>query len=267
MISENSTFRSKFPDTWENKLSTAIERNRHLNCATCNGNFVRGANMDEFLKDFEFVQSHFEGGSDIGKRILNWSERRYKEGDDIPISAPQLSEAHQFLNFLRRNDIKEMDIKNIDGAFFDDLEISKKYDIELKNGNTIYFELKNKDFLSKAVLDKHDVEQVLGSTGAFSKIAAIGQYQWTAFLRRFGDGATSASAETHLKSLWKKAFQNTDPTKGPTSTDIFNTNPNLWKQFDRVGGGKIEDVEDFQELINHSTFNINQSIFSFIKAE
>jgi len=48
---------------------------------------------------------------------------------------------------------------------------------------------------------------------------------------------------------------------------IFNANQNLWKQFDRIGGGKIDDLDDFETLINHSSFNTNHPIFNFIQSQ
>ena len=47
--------------------------------------------------------------------------------------------------------------------------------------------------------------------------------------------------------------------------DIYNTSPSIFNQFDRIGGGKIEDLEDFIELVNHKTFNTNNQMFNFIK--
>ena len=49
--------------------------------------------------------------------------------------------------------------------------------------------------------------------------------------------------------------------------EFFEANPDLWKQYDRIGGGKIEDIDDFIELIDHPSFNINHPIFDFIKTE
>lgn len=68
------------------------------------------------------------------------------------------------------------------------------------------------------------------------------------------------ATESQVKIAFKDLFQ----TK---KTEIFNANPDLWKQFDRVGGGKIEDIEDFIKLLNHSTFDVQHSMFNFIKVQ
>ena len=72
--------------------------------------------------------------------------------------------------------------------------------------------------------------------------------------------ALRGNTEAVLKELWKKVFEN-------KATDIYNANPNLWKQFDRIGGGKIRNLTDFENLRNHSTFDINHPIFNFIKSQ
>ncbi len=71
---------------------------------------------------------------------------------------------------------------------------------------------------------------------------------------------TAKEAEAAMKLKWKTVFTN-------KKTEVFEANPNLWKQFDRIGGGKIEDIEDFIELLNHQSFNTNHPIFNFIKAQ
>ena len=69
-----------------------------------------------------------------------------------------------------------------------------------------------------------------------------------------------ANAETFIKNQFKQLFL----TK---AEDIFNANPDLFKQFDRIGGGKIRNFSEFETLINHQSFDINHPIFNFIKVE
>jgi hypothetical protein len=63
-----------------------------------------------------------------------------------------------------------------------------------------------------------------------------------------------------VKTMWQNVFKT-------RKTEMFNANPDLWKQFDRIGGGKIEDVEDFIELVDHSSFKIDHPFFDFIKVQ
>lgn len=259
MMQTNSAFRQKLGGKWEAKLSEALDRNRHLNCNGCGGTFNRGPKMDEFLNDFEFINLHFDETSDIGKRLHQWSKRKYLNGNDIPIGSGHISESHQFLNFLRKKGIKESDIKAIDGAFFDDIATSKKYDIELKQGPTFLFELKNKNFLGMQNLDAHDIQQVIGANGAFSKISKLEEYNWVAYLERFGENATAVSAEAHLKGLWKKVFTS-------KKTEIFETiwgNQNL-KNSLFGNRGKTAAENYFNTLVDGAE---NNKIYSFIKSE
>ena len=48
---------------------------------------------------------------------------------------------------------------------------------------------------------------------------------------------------------------------------IFNANQNSWKQFDRISGGKIRNLDEFEALINHSSFDTNHPIFNFIQSQ
>ena len=50
--------------------------------------------------------------------------------------------------------------------------------------------------------------------------------------------------------------------------EIFKTNPNIWKQFDRVDGtGKINSLKNFKDLVEDISFDTKHPIFNFIKAE
>ena len=64
-----------------------------------------------------------------------------------------------------------------------------------------------------------------------------------------------------VKQAFKELFKrNTD--------EIFKTNPNIWKQFDRVDGtGKINSLKNFKDLVEDISFDAKHPIFNFIKAE
>ncbi len=63
-----------------------------------------------------------------------------------------------------------------------------------------------------------------------------------------------------IKNRFMNVFQ-------ANAENIFKKNPDLFKIYDRIGGGKIEDWEDFVELVNHNSFNTNHPLFNFIKLE
>ena len=64
-----------------------------------------------------------------------------------------------------------------------------------------------------------------------------------------------------VKQAFKEVFKR-------NSNEIFKTNPNIWKQFDRVDGtGKINSLKNFKDLVEDISFDAKHPIFNFIKAE
>ena len=64
-----------------------------------------------------------------------------------------------------------------------------------------------------------------------------------------------------VKQAFKELFNR-------NSDEIFKTNPNIWKQFDRVDGtGKINSLKNFKDLVEDISFDTKHPIFNFIKAE
>ena len=64
-----------------------------------------------------------------------------------------------------------------------------------------------------------------------------------------------------VKQAFKELFKR-------NSDEIFKTNPNIWKQFDRVDGtGKINSLKNFKNLVEEISFDAKHPIFNFIKAE
>lgn len=98
-------------------------------------------------------------------------------------------------------------------------------------------------------------EQVLGAEGAFSVKKNVSNYEWKVNpLRNNAD-------LTNLKELWKKAFQNTDASKGLTKTHIFNNmNDELRQDLDLIG---LNVPSQFTDLID----NVNSNLYSFIKSD
>ncbi|WP_123867212.1 hypothetical protein [Flavobacterium oreochromis] len=81
-------------------------------------------------------------------------------------------------------------------------------------------------------------------------------------LAQYGKGTFQNVDEALLavKEKMKNVFKN-------NAKDIFLSNQTLFKQYDKIGGGKIEDWEDFVELLNHSSFSANHQMFNFIKVK
>ena len=64
-----------------------------------------------------------------------------------------------------------------------------------------------------------------------------------------------------VKQAFKELFKR-------NSDEIFKTNPNIWKQFDRVDGtGKINSLKNFKDLVEDISFDTKHPIFNFIEAE
>jgi len=64
-----------------------------------------------------------------------------------------------------------------------------------------------------------------------------------------------------VKQAFKELFKR-------NTNEIFKTNPNIWKQFDRVDGtGKINSLKNFKDLVEDISFDAKHPIFNFIKAE
>ena len=262
MMDSQSVFRMAFQGDWELKLKLILVRHNHLSCPSCSRVFLRGPTLPKFLKDVEFIIANYSATSSIGSRFWKWIFRETKDGNPLAVGDGNLSEAYQFLNYLRKNNIVEADIKHIDGAFFDE-KTSKKFDIELKNGTLIFIEFKNKKFLTYSTIPDNDVYQFMH--GPLQKIDNFSQYNYVAFLKRFG-GSSSDQAISHLKSLWQNVFQ------GPKKDDIFeaiwgnqNLRESLWDDIPDVISSQIKDKykNKFYDLAGETS----SELYSFIKAQ
>lgn len=48
---------------------------------------------------------------------------------------------------------------------------------------------------------------------------------------------------------------------------VFKANPNLFKMYDRIDGGKIRNLSDFENLLKSNKIDSKHPIFNFIKVE
>ena len=156
------------------------------------------------------------------------------------------------------NKIESMDLRFEDLPDGIDLCENCRYDIKFKpafvgDGTPLFVEFKSYSLSTWG--------DISNSTQFFYQfknyIASINNMNELAYVIN-----VSKASVDDVKLAFKSMLSN--PTK---RAEIFNSNPNLWKQFDRFGGGKIEDIDDFEELINHPSFGIHHSIFNFIKSQ
>ncbi|MEP0214828.1 MAG: hypothetical protein ABJD66_16540 [Cellulophaga sp.] len=74
--------------------------------------------------------------------------------------------------------------------------------------------------------------------------------------------ALAGANKNNLKELWKKAFQNTDTSKGPTKTEIFNNIDISLKQ-SLFGQNTNTQFQIFESVVNDT----NSNLYKFIKAQ
>lgn len=210
MISEGSGFRAKFPNTWQQELSTIIEKNTILPCRSCgtpSGLTAQRYPMDEFLEQVDFFVAHYDVNA-TGKKFYNWLKRVGADGSGTMNAGGNIEEMYQTLYH-----IKSQNITNV-------VDFGRRFpkgtkEFDLFFGGTKYTELKNVDFTKNPLsLDMQD--QLI--FGYFKNIATIDDLQWIAHFKKLqaGGWSTQAIAQTNLKNMWKTVFQK-------RKTEIFNT--------------------------------------------
>lgn len=178
-----------------------------------------------------------------------------KNGSNLSENSPLKSEMAQTLSELKTRGFKEADVEL--GARFKPTSSTSKMS-DIRNSN-LDIELKNKDFpnanTADGKLSKQEIEQVLGAEGAFSVKTKLSDYEWKVNPLR------KNANENNLKELWKKAFKNTNASKGLTKTQIFNNMNDELKQSLNLTG--LNAQSKFTELID----DVNSNLYSFIKSE
>jgi len=150
-------------------------------------------------------------------------------------------------------------IENFDMKFekgLDDICANCRYDVKFNTnrneGLPLFEEFKsyNSETWSKIANDKGFIQQFESYLQKVNKIEDLA----------YVINSNKANIN-EVKQAFKEVFKrNTD--------EIFKTNPNIWKQFDRVDGtGKINSLKNFKDLVEDISFDTKHPIFNFIKAE
>ncbi|WP_212906263.1 hypothetical protein, partial [Capnocytophaga stomatis] len=231
----------------EQGLQDIIRANMRAGCGDCGKattKFLK--NMDEYLDDvLDFAKKYenTEGFSDVIKEL-----KKINKNDTPNFS---VEGATFMLDRMRKTpEINPQTVKKFDGKFdggIDNICENCRFDIELTDGNRYEFKSwgdfsineisKNKNFLKQHLT-------YLSQTEDLSKL----HYIFDA--KKFDDRGKIIE---QFKEMYLK-----------NAEDIFEANQNLFKTYDRVGGGKIRNLSDFKVLLKNN--EANHSMFNFIKA-
>jgi hypothetical protein len=239
LIREGSVFRNAFPSTWEVELKDIISKNADLRCLTCGNTGIRRIPpMHEMLENIEYI-IQFQSIPGFQSVMTN-IKSNINNRDGI----------HHMIYYMKTHSDDFVNVVEFEFRYADD--IMNKADVLV--GNTKY------EFKSWTPNAEHPWNSFFrGNEKSYTQF--IRYLENTSNLNDLKYVFNKAKAsESQVKNAFKELLS--IPEK---KMEIFNANPNLWKQFDRIGGGRIEDIEDFIELLNHSTFSINHPMFDFIK--
>ena len=140
----------------------------------------------------------------------------------------------------------------------DDICANCRYDVKFNRENNrslpLFEEFKsyNSETWSKIANDKGFIQQ-------------FKSYLQTSGVKNIDDLAYVINSNkaniNEVKQAFKELFKR-------NTNEIFKTDPNIWKQFDRVDGtGKINSLKNFKDLVEDISFDAKHPIFNFIKAE
>ena len=131
-----------------------------------------------------------------------------------------------------------------------DVKFSRKYDEDLP----LYEEFKSysSETWNKIANDKDFIKQF----ESYLQVRDLHKIEDLSYVIN-----TKKANVDEVKQAFKEVFKR-------NSDEIFKTNPNIWKQFDRVDGtGKINSLKNFKDLVEDISFDTKHPIFNFIKAE
>ena len=150
-------------------------------------------------------------------------------------------------------------IENFDMKFekgLDNICASCRYDVKFNRENNRSlplleeFKSYNSETWSKIANDKGFIQQLK------SYLQEVDEIKDLAYMIN-----SNKANINEVKQAFKEVFKR-------NSDEIFKTNPNIWKQFDRVDGtGKINSLKNFKDLVEDISFDTKHPIFNFIKAE
>ena len=239
MMQTNSSFRQKLGSSWEQELKEILEKNADLRCGTCGNKGISSLPaMDEVLDNLAQISrfSDKPGFSSVLKNLKSNVANR----DGV----------NHMISYIKKNADEFENITEFEFQYA--YEFLNKADVLV--GNIKY------EFKSWTPDLPNPWNSFFGGTGN-SYTQFVRYLQNTTDVKNLKYIFNGAKAsESQVKSAFKALLTN-------KKTEVFEANPNLWKQFDRIGGGKIRNLTDFENLLNHSTFDINHPIFNFIKSQ
>ncbi|MFK7033376.1 hypothetical protein [Flavobacterium oreochromis] len=232
----------------EAELEKIIQANVRARCKSCgNAGADYLKHIDEYLDDVHHFATNYHG-VDGFRDVLTDIKRINSTG------SPNLNvEGSAFM--LRVLNEKQSTflgkITKFEGSI-DDAVNGCKYDITFNNGIKVTFgEFKSYKAESLSNFLKSGGDTYQQFTTYIGKVNSIDELHYYFDINKISDISV---IKNRFKNILKANAQS-----------IFNTNPKIFKVFDKIGGDKIEDWEDFSELLNHSTFSNNHPIFDFIK--
>lgn len=236
-------------------LSDLLKANVRARCVSCGTSGAAHMKlMDEYLADVEHFVINFKS-TDGFPLVLVELKKINSNG-----SANYAMEGAAFmLDYIKKNpQFNKNSIAKFDGKFDLDPDAMNlcsncRFDIELnQQGNNIKYEFKS---WGSVAINKIGTPSGASFTNQFKAYLAdaddISKIQYIFDANKFSDVNT-------IKNRFKILIQNDPET-------LFNINPNLFMSIDKIGGGKIADWEDLEELINHPSLSFDQQLFSFIK--
>jgi len=221
------------------------------NCKDAGRKIFGGRTIDEMLENYVEVAHTFRNRPDLWKKI---------EEGVLSSNAAMREGTQHMLSTFKKNPKKYTpeNIEHIDMKFekgLDDICANCRYDVKfISESKPLYEEFKsyNSETWSKIANDKGFIQQ-------------FKSYLQTSGVKNIDDLAYVINSNkaniNEVKQAFKELFKhNTD--------EIFKTNPNIWKQFERVDGtGKINSLKNFKDLVEDISFDTKHPIFNFIKAE
>lgn len=196
--------------------------------------------LKEHLDKLKTITNRYEGVEGFNKSL--------RDALNNPAPAVQDGLWHMITDLEKRN-IAKTKIRAFDLEFDgDDLPcINCRFDVELITQNTD--ELKFIEYKSYKNAENINKKQFLNY---IANIDDIKQLQYVFHTPKI----TLENAKKGVKEFFKK-----------NAEDVFEANPNLFKTYDRVGGGKVRNLSDFENLLKDNNTNSNHPMFNFIKTD
>lgn len=234
----------------EAELERMITANVRARCKSCgNAGAAYLKHMDEYLEDVHHFVNNYHGVEGFADVLTDIKRINSTASPNLNVEGTAF-----MLRILKQKQNTFLGkITKFEGSI-DDLENGCKYDLFFTNGTKATFgEFKSYAPESMSNLLKKDGATYQQFMTYIGKIDSLDELHYYFDIGKITDINV-------IKNRFKSVFEN-------NAEHIFNKNPKLFKLYDRIGGGKIEDWEDFVELVNHSSFNTNHSLFNFIKLE